>query len=64
AIEELGREITNTPMLGALAAVMDLFTLDQLIEEVRHSFGKKMRPEIVEANVRAVRRAAEELQQS
>jgi len=33
AIDELGREITNTPMLGALAAALGLFSVDQLAEE-------------------------------
>mgnify|MGYP005847591299 FL=1 len=63
AIEELGREITNTPMLGALAVAMDLFSAERLAEEVRRNFSKKMRPEIVEANVRAVLRAAQELKE-
>jgi len=63
AIDELGREITNTPMLGALAAALGHFSVDQLAEEVRRNFGKKMRPEIVEANVRAVLRAAQELKE-
>ena len=63
AIEEMGREITNTPMLGALAKATGLVDIDTLVEQVRKDFTKKMmRPEIVEANVRAIRRAAEELQ--
>jgi pyruvate ferredoxin oxidoreductase gamma subunit len=61
AIEELGQAITNTPMLGVLAATLDLFSVDQLAEEVRKNFGKKMRPEVVESNVRALKRAAVEL---
>ena len=63
AIEELGREITNTPMLGALSVALGLFSADQLVDEVRRNFGKKMREELVEANVRAVRRAAQELKE-
>ncbi len=63
AIEELGREITNTPMLGALAVALGLFQPEQLVEEVRRNFSKNMRPEIVEANVRAILRAAKEVQQ-
>jgi len=63
AIEEMGREITNTPMLGALAKATGLVDIDTLVEQVRKDFTKKMmRPEIVEANVRAIRRAATELQ--
>jgi len=62
AIEELGREITNTPMLGALCAATGLFSIDNMAEQIEKNFGKKMRKDIVEANVRAVRRAAEEVQ--
>jgi pyruvate ferredoxin oxidoreductase gamma subunit len=63
ALEELGREITNTPMLGVLAVALGLFTPERLAEEVRRNFSKNMRPEIVEANVRAILRAAKEVQQ-
>lgn len=63
AIEELGREITNTPMLGALAVALGTFSPEKLAEEVRRNFSKKMRPEIVEANARAVLRAAQEVQE-
>lgn len=63
AIDELGREITNTPMLGAFARTTGLFEMSALIEQVRAWFGKKLSTEAVEANVRALRRAAEEIQE-
>ncbi len=63
AIDVLGRDITNTPMLGAFAQVTGLFSLDEIIEQTRHRFGKKLRAEIVEANVEAIKRAAEEVQE-
>ena len=63
AIEEMGREITNTPMLGAFARATGLFDIEDLSEQLRAWFGKKISAEIVEANVRAMRRAAEEVQQ-
>jgi len=63
AMDTLGREITNTPMLGAFARATGLFPLDKIIDDVRSSFGKKLRPEIVEANVEAVRRAYAQVQQ-
>ncbi len=62
AIEELGREITNTPMLGALCVATGLFSVDSVTAQIEKDFGKKMRKEIVEGNVRAVRRAANEVQ--
>jgi pyruvate ferredoxin oxidoreductase gamma subunit len=63
AIEEMGREITNTPMLGAFARATGIFDIEALAEQLRAWFGKKISPEMVEANVRALRRAAEEIQQ-
>ncbi|MBN1180470.1 MAG: 2-oxoacid:acceptor oxidoreductase family protein [Anaerolineae bacterium] len=63
AIEEMGRDITNTPMLGAFASATGIFDIDDLAEKLRAWFGKKISPEMVEANVRAMRRAAEEVQE-
>jgi pyruvate ferredoxin oxidoreductase gamma subunit len=63
AIEEMGREITNTPMLGAFARATGLFDIVDLTEQLRAWFGKKISAEAIEANVRAMRRAAEEVQQ-
>lgn len=63
AIETLGREITNTPMLGAFAKATGLFSIDDIIEQTRHRFGKKLRAELVEANVEAIKRAANEVQE-
>jgi pyruvate ferredoxin oxidoreductase gamma subunit len=63
AIEEMGREITNTPMLGAFARATGLFDVEELSEQLRVWFGKRITQEMVEANVRALRRAAEEIKE-
>jgi pyruvate ferredoxin oxidoreductase gamma subunit len=63
AIEEMGREITNTPMIGAFAKATGLFDLDALIEQTRQRFAKSMTTEVIEANVRAIKRAAAEVQE-
>jgi pyruvate ferredoxin oxidoreductase gamma subunit len=60
AMEELGREITNAPMLGALARATGLFDLNDIIAQTRRRFAKKISAEMIEANVRAIERAAEE----
>jgi pyruvate ferredoxin oxidoreductase gamma subunit len=59
----MGREITNTPMLGAFAQATGIFDVQDLIEQLRAWFGKKLAEQAVEANVRALRRAADEVQQ-
>ena len=61
AIEELGRKITNTSMLGAFAGATGLLDMDVLGEQLRAWFGKKISPEMIDANVRAMRRAAKEV---
>jgi pyruvate ferredoxin oxidoreductase gamma subunit len=63
AIDEIGREITNTPMIGAFAHATGLFDIDDLAEQLRAWFGKKISQDLIEANVRALRRAATEVQQ-
>jgi pyruvate ferredoxin oxidoreductase gamma subunit len=61
AIDEIGRDITNTPLLGAFAAVTGIFAVDEIVEQTRYRFGKKLSPTVVEANVRAIERAAKEV---
>jgi pyruvate ferredoxin oxidoreductase gamma subunit len=61
AIEEIGREITNTPMLGAFAHATGLFDVEDMAGELRSWFGGKIKADVVEANVRAFRRAAQEV---
>lgn len=63
AIDALGREITNTPMLGAFARATGIFPLESIISDVRRQFGKKLRAEIVEANVKAVQLAYDSVQE-
>lgn len=64
AHETIGRPIPNTPMLGALNRVAGLLDLDNLLVSVRHKLEKKFRnkPEVIDGNVEAVRRAYLEVQ--
>jgi len=61
SIEELGRNIPNTAMLGAVVRATGLTTLEQLLEDVRSRFEGKFKPEVVEGNLRCVRRGYEEV---
>lgn len=60
--EELGRPIPNTPMVGALAKVMGLVKLENILAEFEEQFSHRFKPEIVQKNLNAVRRAYEEVQ--
>ncbi|QTA37721.1 2-oxoacid:acceptor oxidoreductase family protein [Thermosipho ferrireducens] len=61
ALEEFGKGIPNTVMLGAIAKVTGVITLESAEERIRKTFGKKFSEEIVEANIRALRRGFEEV---
>jgi pyruvate ferredoxin oxidoreductase gamma subunit len=63
AHEELGREITNTPMLGAFVQATGLFSVQEVAGQLRGWFGKKLPQETVQANIRAMERAAHEVRE-
>lgn len=52
ALEEMGRAITNTTMLGALIKATGLVEVDVIIEQLKNRFGR-----IAEGNIKAFRRA-------
>jgi len=61
AIDEIGRPIPNAPMLGALIRVTDLLELETVIGQIEKKFSHGFRPEVLEGNVRAIKRAHEEV---
>ncbi len=63
ALDTLGREITNTPMLGALVKATGLLTVEDLVAQTRKQFGDKFGTEVVNRNVEAIERAAAEVQE-
>lgn len=60
AMEEFRRDIPSTLILGVVAKASDLVELDAIVETTRERLGEKLRPEVVEANVRAIQRAYDE----
>lgn len=63
ARQTIGRDIPNTPMMGAFAGVTKIIPLDDLIEDARKKLEKKFRnkPEVIEGNLEAIARAAREV---
>ena len=59
ALETLKRDIPATLMLGALIRATGLVDLENTVEVVQEKLGAKLRGEVVEANVTALRRAYE-----
>jgi pyruvate ferredoxin oxidoreductase gamma subunit len=61
--EELGRYFPNVPMLGAIMAMTGLVEKEQFIKSMEESFHHKFatKPEVIDGNVRALKRAMEEV---
>jgi pyruvate ferredoxin oxidoreductase gamma subunit len=63
ALETIGRNIPNTPMMGALVKATGLVDFEEMLADTKRKLEKKFRnkPEVIEGNVLAIRRAYEEL---
>ena len=61
ALETLGRNIPNTPMLGALIKATGILEKDVLIQEVRKGLSKKFGESIIQKNIDAIERAFQEV---
>lgn len=62
--ETIGREIPNTPMLGALVKVSNILNFNNMLKDTEAKLQKKFKskPEIVKGNIDAMKRAYEEVQ--
>lgn len=61
ATETIGRPIPNTPMLGALAKLSDVVSLEAAEAAVKKTLGKKLAPAVIEGNTKALERAYQEV---
>jgi pyruvate ferredoxin oxidoreductase gamma subunit len=63
AMETVKKNVPNTPMMGALLKATNLMNFESMLEDTKHKMEKKFknRPEIVEGNMAAIRRAYEEV---
>jgi len=61
--ETIGREIPNTPMLGALIKATAILDFKEMIEDTRKKLEKKFKtkPEVIEGNLKAIERAYNEV---
>ena len=59
--EILGRNLPNTPMLGALMRVLNLMDYEKFIEAVESRLKMKYKPQVVEGNIKAIRKAYQEV---
>ncbi|HUU22909.1 MAG TPA: 2-oxoacid:acceptor oxidoreductase family protein [Phycisphaerae bacterium] len=61
SIDELGRPIPNTPMIGALIRATGCVSLEAVQKDVEKKFLKKFGERVAQGNLRAIRRAYEEV---
>jgi len=57
ALEETGAPLPNTPMLGAVLKATGIVPLDNLKEQLKKKLGKKLSPEKMEGNIKAIEKA-------
>ena len=62
--EELGKNFPNTPMLAAIVKVSRVVDPDAFIKDMEASFKHKFasKPQVIEGNMRALKRSMEEVQ--
>jgi pyruvate ferredoxin oxidoreductase gamma subunit len=61
AMESFGRPMPNSPLVGALAKVSGIVSLETILEDVKKSFGKKFAKKIIDGNLEAAKRGYEEV---
>ncbi len=61
SIDCLGKPIPNAPMIGAIMKATGILPIEGVIRGFKHKFSEKLRPEMIEGNVKAIQRAYEEV---
>lgn len=61
AIDAVGKNLPNTPMIGALIKATGCISLDSIKESINHKFLKKLGEEKTKATVDAVKKAHDEV---
>ena len=61
--ETIGRDIPNTPMLGALIKATGILDFKLMFEDTKHKLEKKFKskPEVIEGNLKAIERSYNEV---
>jgi len=61
--ETIGREIPNTPMLGALIKATNLINYERMLKDTRKKLEKKFasKPEVIDGNIKSIERAYQEV---
>jgi pyruvate ferredoxin oxidoreductase gamma subunit len=62
ALDTIGKPIPNTVMLGALIKITNLFNIEDMEKNIAKKFTKKFGEKVAAGNVKAIKRAYEEVQ--
>ncbi|MDX9714296.1 MAG: 2-oxoacid:acceptor oxidoreductase family protein [Dissulfurispiraceae bacterium] len=63
AIDSFGRPLPNSPLVGTLARITGIVSLETILEDVKKSFGKKFSQKIIDGNLDAAKRGYEEVKE-
>lgn len=63
AMDSFGRPMPNSPLVGALARVSGIVSLETILEDVKKSFGKKFAKKVIDGNLEATKRGYEEVRE-
>ena len=63
AMDAMGRNIPNTPMIGALLKAIEAVSKEDIIEGIRNRLGPRVGEKMAEANVEALERAYKEAEE-
>jgi pyruvate ferredoxin oxidoreductase gamma subunit len=63
-LEEFGQNRPNTPMLGAVSRLFEDVSVDAFIEHFRTKMGAKLPEKVLQANLNAIKRGFEEVQEA
>lgn len=61
ALKYLNSPITNTTMLGALSKISGYYTIEELENEIKEEFGRKLNSELLKKNIEAAETAYNEV---
>lgn len=61
SVAKLGRNIPNTPMVGAMIKATGVIKLENLLETFKESLAKKFTPEVIKGNIEAIEQAYKEV---
>jgi pyruvate ferredoxin oxidoreductase gamma subunit len=63
SVETIGRDIPNTPMLGALIKATGLLDFKEMLEDTKKKLEKKFKskPDVIAGNIKAIERAYNEV---